>query len=318
MIKGSVQYLLFIIGLFMTLTELRYIVALHQTHHFGHAADKCFVTQPTLSLAIKKLEDELGVELFERKKNDVIVTSAGERIIEQAKKVLAEASKLTELAKGVKDPLSGPLKLGVIPTVGPYLLPDLVPILRKKSPEMPLIIEENLTENLATQLRAGEIDAAIIALPFDVLGVKKYPLYEESFRVVVPIGHPWRHKKNVKAKELSEEHLLLLNSGNCFRDQVLEACPGHMGASSEGKAGSSLETVRNMVASGLGISVLPHSAISKPYQSRSLKVLDFSSPVPSRRIALAARDTFSRPEALKILLDAVKEINAPWLHSIQK
>lgn len=302
----------------MTLTELRYIVALYQTRHFGHAAEKCFVTQPTLSLAIKKLEDELGVELFERKKNDVIITGAGERIIEQAKRVLAEASKLSELAKGVKDPLTGPLKLGVIPTVGPYLLPDLVPILRKKSPEMPLDIEENLTENLAAQLRAGEIDAAIIALPFDVLGVKKYPLYEETFRVVVPAGHPWSHRKTIKPKELAEENLLLLNSGNCFRDQVLEACPGHMGAGTEGKAGSSLETVRNMVASGLGISVLPHSAISKPYQSRSLKVIDFNSPVPSRRIALAARDTFSRPEAIEALLNAVKEIKAPWLHPLLK
>lgn len=303
----------------MTLTELRYIVALYQTRHFRHAAEKCFVTQPTLSLAIKKLEDQLGVELFERKKNDVIVTAAGERIIEQAKRVLAEATKLTELAQGVKDPLSGPLKLGVIPTIGPYLLPDLVPILRKKSPDMPLIIEENMTENLAVQLRAGEIDAAIIAFPFDVLGVKKYPLYEETFRVVVPSGHPWSHKKMVKPEELAEENLLLLNIGNCFRDQVLEACPGNMGSgANDGKAGSSLETVRNMVASGLGISVLPHSAISKPYQSRSLKVLDFSAPAPSRRIALAARDTFSRPEALKILLDAFKEIKAPWLHLLSK
>ncbi|HVK53583.1 MAG TPA: LysR substrate-binding domain-containing protein [Burkholderiales bacterium] len=297
----------------MTLTELRYIVALSQTRHFGHAAEKCFVTQPTLSLAVKKLEDELGVELFERKKNDVIVTAAGERIVEQAKRVLAEASKISELAQGVRDPLSGPLRLGVIPTIGPYLLPDLVPILRKLAPSMPLIIEETLTENLAALLRSGEIDAAIIALPFKLPTVKTWPLYEESFQVVVPLDHPLSKKSAIKPKDLTKESLLLLNTGNCFRDQVLEACPGNMGAdATEGKVGSSLETVRNMVASGLGVSVLPSSAVSQPYQSKSLKVLDFTEPVPSRRIALAARETFSRPEALDVLLKAMRSLNAPW------
>jgi len=301
----------------MTLTELRYIVALSQTRHFGHAADKCFVTQPTLSLAIKKLEDELGVELFERKKNDVIVTAAGERIIEQAKRVLVEAAKIGELAKGAEDPLAGPLRLGVIPTIGPYLLPDLVPLLRNHAPAMPLIIEENLTDNLAGQLRTGEIDAAIIALPFNVAGVKTRSLYEEPFRVVVPRGHGWSNKKAIKPKELAEENVLLLNTGNCFRDQVLEACPGNMGTDAAGgKAGSSLETVRNMVASGLGISVLPASAIARAYQSKSLKVLDFAEPAPSRRIALAARDTFSRPEVLQVLIKAVREMKAPWFRLV--
>lgn len=303
----------------MTLTELRYIVALSQSRHFGQAAEKCFVTQPTLSLAVKKLEDELGVKLFERKKNDLIVTDAGDRIVEQAKRVLAEAAQIPELARGVRNPLNGPLRLGAIPTVGPYLLPDLVPLLRKMAPAMPLIIEENLTEHLAGMLKAGRIDAAIIALPFTVPGVRTWPLYEERFRVVVPSGHGWSRKKAVKPKELLEENLLLLNTGNCFRDQVLETCPGHMGSeAAEGKAGSSLETIRNMVASGLGISVLPCSAISRPHQSRSLRVLDFTDPAPSRRIALAARETFSRTEALKVLLAAVKSMNTPCFRLLVK
>ncbi|MES2355748.1 MAG: hydrogen peroxide-inducible genes activator [Pseudomonadota bacterium] len=301
----------------MTLTELRYIVALSQTRHFGNAAERCFVTQPTLSLAVKKLEEELGVDLFERKKSDVIITVAGERIIEQAKRVLAEAAKIGDLAQGVRDPLSGPLRLGVIPTIGPYLLPDLIPLLRKYAPAMPLIIEESITESLASLLRRGEIDAAIIALPFNVPGVKARAMYEEPFRVVVPPNHPLSRKKTVKPKELAEENLLLLNTGNCFRDQVLESCPGHMGAeATEGRVGSSLETVRNMVASGLGISVLPASAISRTYQSKSLKVLDFIEPIPSRRVALAARETFSRPEALTALLNAVRDMKAPWFQPL--
>ena len=295
----------------MTLTELRYIVALSQTRHFRRAAEKCFVTQPTLSLAVKKLEDELGVALFERKKNDVMITVAGERVVDQARQVLAEAAKIIELAEAVRDPLSGPLRLGVIPTVGPYLLPDLVPILRRLAPAMPLVIEENLTENLAHLLRGGEIDVAIIALPFTLPGVNVRALYEEQFRVVVPPTHPWSRKRLVKAGELAGQSLLLLNAGNCFRNQVLDACSGNGGEGMEGKAGSSLETIRNMVASGLGISVLPCAAVSQPHQNKSLKVLDFDRPVPSRRIALAVRETFSRPEASDIVLAAINQMKTP-------
>ncbi len=295
----------------MTLTELRYVVALAQTRHFGHAAEKCFVAQPTLSLGVKKLEDELGVLLFERKKNAILVTAAGARVVEQARRVLAEAAKITELAQAARDPLAGPLHLGVIPTIGPYLLPELVPALRRLAPAMPLIIEENLTENLANLLRAGDIDAAIIALPFTLPGVFTQPLYEESFRVVVPHGHLWTAKKAVCPRDLKEQNLLLLNSGNCFRDQVLEACPGNLGSESlAGKAGSSLETIRNMVASGLGISVMPCSAVSRPDQKRSLKVIEFAKPEPTRRVALAVRETFSRPQVLGALRAAVAGMKA--------
>jgi LysR family hydrogen peroxide-inducible transcriptional activator len=298
----------------MTLTELKYVVALAQERHFGRAAEKCFVTQPTLSLAIKKLEDELGVPLFERNKNDVIVTALGEKIIDQARRVLEEAGRITQLVKGGGDQLTGPLRLGVIPTIGPYLLPELIPLLKKNAPNMPLSIEENLTGNLAPMLRQGDIDCALIALPFMLPGVKTKALYEESFHVVVPTAHRWAKRKHIKPAELGQENLLMLNSGHCFRDQVLEACPGQApDAITDGRAGSSLETIRNMVASGLGISVLPCSALNKRYESKLLGIIDFDSPVPSRKVALAYREGFARPQAIEVLIESVKGMKLPCL-----
>src|SRR5690242_19067610 len=298
----------------MTLTELRYVVSLAQERHFGRAAQKCFVTQPTLSLALAKLEDELGVKLFERNKNEVLVTARGQAIVEQARRVLDEVGKISYMARGSSDQLAGALRLGVIPTIGPYLLPDLVPILRKRAPGMPLAIEENFTGNLAPMLREGELDVVIIALPFAVPGVKTRVVYEEPFSVVVPEGHPWESRKAVKPSELSDENLLVLNAGHCFRDQVLEACPGQANtALPEGRAGSSLETIRNMVASGLGVSVLPTSALAARYASKLLKVVPFSTPVPSRKVALAWRASFDRPMAVDVLADAIQAIKSPCL-----
>ncbi len=298
----------------MTLTELKYVVALAQERHFGRAAQKCFVTQPTLSLALAKLEDELGVRLFERNKNEVLVTARGQAIVEQARRVLDEVGKIGHIAKGSQDQLAGALRLGVIPTIGPYLLPDLVPILRKRAPAMPLMIEENLTGNLAPMLREGELDVVIIALPFALPGVKTRVVYEEPFSVVVPEGHRWQARKAVKPSELSEENLLVLNAGHCFRDQVLEACPGQSNtASHDGRAGSSLETIRNMVASGLGVSVLPASALASRYATRLLKAVPFSAPVPSRKVALAWRTTFDRPLAVDTLAGAIASVKMPCL-----
>jgi len=298
----------------MTLTELRYVVALAQERHFGRAAQKCFVTQPTLSLALAKLEDELGLKLFERNKNEVLLTARGREIVEQSRKVLDEVGKIQQIARGGKDQLSGAFRLGVIPTIGPYLLPDRVPILRKRAPQMPLAIEENLTGNLAPMLRDGELDAVIVALPFSIPGVKTQGVYEEPFSVVVPEGHRWEHRKGVKPSELSDENLLVLNNGHCFRDQVLEACPGQSNtALPEGRAGSSLETIRNMVASGLGISVLPSTALTPRYASRLLKVVPFSTPVPSRKVAVAWRQSFDRPAAVELLADAIRAVKLPSL-----
>jgi LysR family transcriptional regulator, hydrogen peroxide-inducible genes activator len=298
----------------VTLTELRYVVALAQERHFGRAAQKCFVTQPTLSLALAKLEDELGVKLFERNKSEVLPTARGQAIVEQARRVLDEAGKITGIARGGADQLSGALRLGVIPTIGPYLLPDLIPILRKRAPSMPLVIEENLTGNLAPMLREGELDVVIIALPFALPGVKTRVVYEEPFSVVVPQGHPWEGRKGVKAGDLSGQNLLVLNAGHCFRDQVLEACPGQSNtALPEGRAGNSLETIRNMVASGLGVSVLPTSALTARYKTPMLKVVPFSSPVPSRKVALAWRSSFDRPLAVDTLAEAIAGVQLPSL-----
>jgi LysR family hydrogen peroxide-inducible transcriptional activator len=298
----------------MTLTELRYVVALAQERHFGRAAQKCFVTQPTLSLALAKLEDELGVRLFERNKNEVLLTARGQAIVEQAKRVLDEVGKIQHIARGAQDQLAGALRLGVIPTIGPYLLPELVPVLRKKAPAMPLAIEENLTANLAAMLREGELDVVVIALPFVLPGVKTRVVYDEPFSVVVPEGHRWQGRRSLKPSELNDENLLVLNTGNCFRDQVLEACPGQSNtAVPEGRAGSSLETIRNMVASGLGISVLPGSALAPRYASKLLKVVPFAAPVPSRKVALAWRATFDRPLAIDTLADAIGAMKIPCL-----
>jgi len=298
----------------MTLTELKYVVALAQERHFGRAAQKCFVTQPTLSLALAKLEDELGIRLFERNKNEVLVTARGLQIVEQSRRVLDEVGKIQQMARGGKDQLSGAFRLGAIPTIGPYLLPDLIPILRKRAPQMPLIIEENLTGNLAPMLRDGELDAVIIALPFSIPGVKTEVVYEEPFSVVVPEGHRWEARKGVKPSELAGENLLVLNNGHCFRDQVLEACPGQSNtAMPEGRAGSSLETIRNMVASGLGVSVLPATALVPRYSSKLLKVVPFTVPSPSRKVALAWRTSFDRPVAVETLAAAIASIKMPCL-----
>jgi LysR family hydrogen peroxide-inducible transcriptional activator len=301
----------------MTLTELKYVVALAQERHFGRAAQKCFVTQPTLSLALAKLEDELGVRLFERNKNEVLLTPMGAEVVEQARRVLDEVGKISSLAKGAQNQLAGALRLGVIPTIGPYLLPELVPILRQRAPDMPLILEENFTGNLVPMLRDGEIDAALIALPFTVTGVKTRTLYEEPFSVVVPEGHAWAKKKRVRPDELSGESLLVLNAGHCFREQVLEACPGQANtASPEGRSGSSLETIRNMVASGLGVSVLPDTALQPRYANRLVKVIPFTEPVPSRKVAIAWRASFSRPQAVEAVARAVLDVKLDCLRML--
>lgn len=302
----------------MTLTELRYVVALAQERHFGRAAQKCFVTQPTLSLALAKLEEELGVLLFERNKNEVLVTPLGAEIVEQARRVLDEAGRISTLAKGAQDQLSGALRLGVIPTIGPYLLPELVPILRKRAPGMPLMLEENFTGNLVPMLRDGEIDAAIVALPFTVPGVKTRTLYEEPFSVVVPDGHEWAKKKRVRPDELGAENLLVLNAGHCFRDQVLEACPGQTNTANPdgGRSGSSLETIRNMVASGLGVSVLPATALQPRYVNKLVKEIPFTDPAPSRLVAIAWRASFSRPQAVDAVAQAVLDVKLPCLRKV--
>lgn len=300
----------------MTLTELRYIVAVARERHFGHAAEACFVSQPTLSVAVKKLEEELGVPLFERGPGEVTVTPAGQRIVEQAQRVLEEASRIKEIAAAGRDPVAGPLRLGAIYTIGPYLLPKLVPILRKNAPAMQLLIQENFTHRLGEMLKSGEVDAMLIALPYGDPGVVTRALYDEPFFVAVPKGHPWETRKKVTSDELAEESLLLLGEGHCFRDQVLEIChtirAKERTSLSRTVEGGSLETIRQMVAGGVGITVLPATSVAPGGSNNDLiRVLPFARPAPIRRVGLAWRRSFPRPEAIEALCTAILACNLP-------
>ncbi|GAB6390402.1 MULTISPECIES: hydrogen peroxide-inducible genes activator [Pseudomonadaceae] len=294
----------------MTLTELRYIVTLAQEQHFGRAAERCHVSQPTLSVGVKKLEDELGVLIFERTKSAVRLTPVGEGIVTQAQKVLEQAQSIRELAQAGKNQLAAPLKVGAIYTVGPYMFPHLIPQLHRVAPDMPLYIEENFTHILRDKLRTGELDAIIIALPFQEADVLTLPLYDEPFYVLMPAGHPWAKRETIDSEMLNDKSLLLLGEGHCFRDQVLEACP----TTRKGEApshttveSSSLETIRHMVASGLGVSILPLSAVdSHHYSAGVLDIRPLTPPVPFRTVAIAWRASFPRPKAIEVLADSIR------------
>ena len=294
----------------MTLTELRYIVAVARERHFGRAAEACFVSQPTLSVAIKKLEEELDVKLFERGANEVSVTPLGEAIVRQAQGVIEQAAAIKEIAKRGKDPLNGALKLGIIYTIGPYLLPALVRHAIEMTPQMPLMLQETYTVRLLEMLRTGELDCAIMAEPFPDTGLAIAPLYDEPFIVAVPKAHPLAKRKSVSAEELKQETMLLLGTGHCFRDHVLEVCPEFARFSSDAEGirksfeGSSLETIKHMVASGMGITVVPILSVpSKP--AGLVKYVPFAAPIPTRRVVLAWRRSFTRYEAIAALRNAV-------------
>jgi LysR family hydrogen peroxide-inducible transcriptional activator len=295
----------------MTLNELKYIVAVARERHFGRAAEACFISQPTLSVAVKKLEEELGVSLFERRKGEVGVTSIGEQIVSQAQRVLEEAGAIKQIAEQGQDQLASPLRIGAIYTIGPYLLPNLIPDLADRAPQMPLVVEENYTSVLTEKLKQGELDVILISYPFDEPGIRTMPLYEEPFVLLLPSSHPFNQKKAVDVNELSSEDVLLLGAGHCFRDQVLEMCPDCLMRSRDGKAGqilegSSLETIRYMVAGGLGVTVLPCTAAgAERFSERLLEVRRFTGDAPSRVVALAWRKSFPRPEAINVIREVV-------------
>lgn len=309
----------------MTLTEMRYITALDKTRHFGRAADACHVSQPTLSVAIKKVEQQIGAPLFERGASEIRTTPLGELIVTQIKRVLDETLRLDEIATQSRDPLKGPLRVGVIYTIAPYLLPALIPVLHKLAPDMPLFLREDFTANLIPMLKEGELDILVLALPVDVPGIVAQRVYEEPFRVVVPAAHEWAGRKSVRNDELDGQQLLLLGSGNCFRDQVLEACPRLQRAEglSGSIEGSSLETIRHMVASGAGIAVMPSSA-ADPLVDREpmVKVLRFAeasghvakpgeSAGVGRTVGLAWRTTYPRPKAVDAVRQAILSCQLP-------
>lgn len=301
----------------MTLSELRFVIAVAKERNFRRAADKCYVSQPALSMAIKKLEEDLGVQIFERSLTDISATPIGEKIIEQAIKALEEVNYIREIAQQGNNQLNGSFRLGLIYSVGPYLLPEIIPILRQRAPDMPLDIEENLTVQLEAQLKSGIIDAAVVALPFDVPGINTLALYDEKYVVMVPVTHAWAHRSSVSADELAEENVLLLNSGHCYSHQVLQACPD-LSRKGQVLQGNSLETIRNMVASNLGITVLPCSAASERYLNPLLKVIPFEQPVPVRRVALAWRKSYARELAVMSVVDSIKAIASDCLQMIEQ
>lgn len=291
----------------MTLNDLRYLVMLARERHFGRAAEACFVAQPTLSIAIKKLEDELGVTLFERHRHDVLVTPAGEAIIRQAERVLEEAETLKGMAQAAHDEFKAPLRLGAIFTVGPYLFPALIRRLKHDCPDLLLYLEENYTAVLADKLARGELDVILVALPFEQPEIHSAPLFDEDFLLLMASDHAWATREAVAATELDQVNLLLLGEGHCFRDQILEACPSVRTPTSSGLSpGSSLETLRHMVASGLGMTLIP--ACSAPYLvSEGLSTCALE-PAPSRRIVAVWRRRFPRPRAVKALADALRQL----------
>lgn len=313
----------------MTLTELKYIVAVARERHFGKAAEACFVSQPTLSVAVKKLEEELDVKLFERSANEVTVTPLGDAIVRQAQSVLEQAANIKDIAKRGKDPLAGPLKLGVIYTIAPYLLPDLVRQVITHSPQMPLVLQENFTVKLLEMLRSGEIDCAILAEPFPDTGLATAPLYDEPFFAAVPTSHALAQQDSVTTEALKGETMLLLGNGHCFRDHVLEVCPEFARFSSDAEGirksfeGSSLETIKHMVAAGMGITLVPRLSVpSEALEPRKrgapvpfvkyLPVQDGKNfPPPTRRVVLVWRRSFTRYEAIAALRNAVYRCALP-------
>ncbi len=338
----------------MTLTELKYIVAVAREKHFGRAAEACHVSQPTLSVAIKKLEEELELKIFERNANEVTVTPLGDEVLRQAQTVLEQANAIREIAKRGKDPLAGPLKLGVIYTIGPYLLPDLVRQVIAHTPQMPLMLQENFTVKLLEQLRLGEIDCAILAEPFPDTNLAIAPLYDEPFVAAVPATHPLASRSHITADEIRQETMLLLGNGHCFRDHVLEVCPefarfsSHTDGMRKSFEGSSLETIKHMVAAGMGVTLVPRLSVpaaamlptelvgtaapvagggvlagtaASAVQGTDLayshvRYLPFSGEVPTRRVVLAWRRSFTRYEAIAALRNAVYACELPGVRRL--
>ena len=315
----------------MTLTELKYIVAVARERHFGKAAEACFVSQPTLSVAVKKLEEELELKLFERSANEVTVTPLGEEVVRQAQSVLEQAANIKDIAKRGKDPLAGALRLGVIYTIAPYLLPDLVRNVIARTPQMPLMLQENFTVKLLEMLRTGEIDCAILAEPFPDTGLAVAPLYDEPFVAAVPSTHALAKLTSVTAEQLKSETMLLLGTGHCFRDHVLEVCPEFARFSSNVEGirksfeGSSLETIKYMVAAGMGVTLVPRLGVpagaldAKPKRRREpdnfvryLPITDEAGAAPpTRRVVLAWRRSFTRYEAIAALRNAIYACELP-------
>ncbi len=292
----------------MNLRDLRYLVALADTRHFGRAALRCHVSQPTLSAQLKKLEEYLGASLIERQPRRIAFTPLGVQVVERARRLLAEADDIQSLAQANRDPLAGRLNLALIPTVGPYLLPGVAARLRRRLPKLKLQLFEHQTVPLLEKLRAGELDLGILALPVEADGLETRALYEEPFVVALPEKHPLAAQASVRRSDIEGETLLLLEDGHCLRDQALEVCSRLEVHEDQDYRATSLETLRQMVAAGAGITLLPELATLGPFgHTRGLAVRPFTRPVPGRTIGAVWRRSTTREAAIRAIGDVIAE-----------
>ena len=292
----------------LKLKDLRYLVALADTRHFGRAAERTFVSQPTLSAQLKKLEQYLGVQLIERAPKRVALTPAGEAIVERARRILESSDEIVELAKGHRDPLAGRIRLALLPTIGPYLLPNVAAKLRKALPRLELMLYEYQTDTMLEKLHSGDIDVGILALPVELGGLESRELYKEPFMVAMPSDHRLASRASIRVQDLHEETLLLLDDGHCLRDQALDICSTTSVHEKQDFRATSLETLRQMVAAGVGITLLPELAGRGAYgAARGVTIKPFAKPVPTRTIGAIWRKTSARRE---VILALAKHIEA--------
>ena len=302
----------------MNLRDFRYLIALADLRHFGRAAEACHVSQPTLSTQIRKLEDEFGVALVERAPRQVMLTPVGKDIVERARRVLADVEQMRETARRTSDPEAGTVRLGIFPTLGPYLLPHVVPNIRARFPRLELLLVEEKTEVLLGMLRAGRLDAALLALPLHEDWLETEFLFEEPFMLAVPGNHPLATRRDLKLSELTDQHLLLLEDGHCLRDQALEVCALAGAGEKEGFRATSLETLRQMVAAGVGMTLLPMLAVKPPVpRSESVRLLSFKQPPPSRRVAMAWRRSSAMGAFLHQLADVLRDLPVALLQAAE-
>jgi LysR family hydrogen peroxide-inducible transcriptional activator len=290
----------------MNLKDLKYLVALADTGHFGRAAERTFVSQPTLSAQLKKLEEYLGVKLVERHPKHLQLTEVGKQIVARARRMLNEGDEILALARNNTDPLAGKLKIALIPTIGPYLLPRVMQKLRKALPRLGLMLYEHQTEELLRRLKDGGLDLGIIALPVDSDGLETRELYREEFTVALPNSNPLAQKASIKIADLKGQTLLLLEDGHCLRDQALEVCSRVDIREAEDFRATSLETLRHMVVAGLGVTLMPELAVESPFGSqRGLTIRQFSKPAPTRIVGAVWRKSSTRAQAISGVCDII-------------
>lgn len=294
----------------MNLRDLEYLVALDEHRHFGRAAAASYASQPTLSTQIRKLESELGVDLIERGSRQVLFTPLGDQVVQKAKAILAEVDEIRLLARHATEPYAGTLRLGAFPTLAPYLLPHVAPILHDHFPDLEILLVEEKTDVLLSELRAGRLDAALIALPVTEDGLHVEPLFREDFVLAAPTGHPLTTEEVLAGSRLAAEDLLLLADGHCLRDQALEVCDRTGATARRDFQATSLETLRHMVAAGVGVTLLPELSVIPPViQNPAIELRHFADPAPFRDIALVWRRSTVQADVLHEVAEVIRGVD---------